>query len=116
VRIVDAVGGDPEAVDDVSCHDVLVENLVDVFQANCAVPDPFRINDDAGAMLALVEATAPVGADAGTEAAALDRLFEGGAQLFLSKGIAATARVIRLALVPAHENVMGEVGHVPIQA
>ena len=68
-----------------------------------AIPDRVGINDDGGTMLALVEASRHVGAHAFLQSAQGQFLLELKLQLSLRLGIAAAARMARITLVAADE-------------
>ena len=82
---VDAGVGDAEALDGAAVHQVLFHDLSCVFRLDAAIPDRLRVDDDGGAVLALVEAERLVDAHAG-EAGSLGELLELGEYFALSIG------------------------------
>ncbi len=73
-----------------------------------AVPDGLGIDDDDGAVLALVEAAGFVGADVVLEAGFLDGVLEGGFELFAALGRQLGRAGGFVALVGADEDVVVE--------
>jgi hypothetical protein len=90
---------------------VLFDNLVHIFQLDEAVPDRFGIDDDHGAMLALVEAAGLVGANQMLEAGVLYSVLEGGFELFSALGQAAGAGCVLVALVGTDKEVVLKFRH-----
>lgn len=74
---VEAGVGEAEALDGTVVEEVLDNDLFDVPGVDVAVPDGFGVDDDDGAVLALVEAAGLVGTDVMLEAGFLDGIFEG---------------------------------------
>jgi hypothetical protein len=72
---VDAGVGDAETLDGTAVDEVLLNDLGCVLGLYAAVPDGFRVDDDGGAVLALVEAEGLVDAHAG-EAGGLGELLK----------------------------------------
>jgi hypothetical protein len=72
---VDAGVGDAETLDGAAVDQVLFDDLGCVFGLDAAVPNGFRVDDDGGAVLALVEAERLVDAHAG-KAGSLGELLE----------------------------------------
>ena len=70
-----------------------------------AVPNGFGVDDDGGAMLALLKASGLVDADAGDETGGFCGVFEGGVELALAVGSAGGARAARLADIGTDEDV-----------
>ena len=60
---VDALWAHEQALDWLSSHDVGVDDLIHVIERDSPVPDGFGIDDQVGAVLALVEASGLVGAN-----------------------------------------------------
>lgn len=85
---VEAFVGEAEALDWSAADEVLIDDFGGVFGADVAVPDGLRVNDDGGAVFALVEATGLVDADARGEAGGLGKLLDGGVEFALAVGIA----------------------------
>ena len=74
---VEARVGEAEALDGTIVEEVFGDDLVDVAGMDVAVPDGVGIDDDDGAVLALVEAAGFVGADVVLESGFLDGVLEG---------------------------------------
>ncbi len=70
---VEAVVCDDEALDGAAADEVLADDIGDVFDFDLAIPDGFRVDDDGRAVLALVEASGLVDADAGGRGRRLSR-------------------------------------------
>jgi hypothetical protein len=94
-----------QAVDDLATDEVLVDDLGDVGDRHVAVPDLFGIDDDADAVLALVEAAGVIGADDLGDAPLLELGLELVADLDAALGLATALGVIRGSLVDADEDV-----------
>jgi hypothetical protein len=105
---VQAGFGEREALHGPAVEEMLVDDLVDVFGVNEAVPDGVGIDDDNGAVLALVEAAELVSADFAFETSLLDRVLEGILQLFATLAGAAWAGCVFVALIGADEEVVLE--------
>jgi hypothetical protein len=103
--------GQAEALDGATVEEMFGDDLLDVFDVDEAVPDGFGIDDDYGAVLALVEAAGLVGADGVFEAGFFDGVLEGGLELFAMLGTAAGAGGVFVAVIVADEEVMFELGH-----
>lgn len=108
---VQAFIGETEAVDWLSVDDVGFDNFVDIGLSDVSVPDCFRIDDQIRAVLALIEASGLVGADASLETAGGEFLLKQFLQARFCFRIAASARMARRALVAANEYVVLELGH-----
>jgi hypothetical protein len=78
---VDAGVGKAEALDGATMDEVLLNDLFGVAGFGEAVPDGVGIDDEDGAVLALVEAAGFVDADAVFEAGGFDCIFEGASEL-----------------------------------
>jgi hypothetical protein len=102
---VDAFVGEAEALDGTAGDEVLVDDFGGVFQADVAVPDGLRIDDNGMAMLALIEAAGLVDADAGAEAGSLNELLDGSVEFALAVGVARGARGVGGAGVGADKDV-----------
>ena len=94
-----------------SSHQMRFDNRVHVGGSYVAVPHRFRIDDDSGAMLALVEASGFVGADGAGESAHGESFLEGLLQLAGAVGVAGDLGIFGQALVVADENVVREFRH-----
>jgi hypothetical protein len=79
---VDAGVGKAEALDRTAMEEVLLDDLFGVVGIGETVPDAFGIDDQDGAVFALVEAAGFVDADAMLEAGDLDGILEGAAEFF----------------------------------
>ena len=108
---IDAGVGKAEALDGAAVDEVLVDDFLSVVGAGEAVPDGFGIDDHDGAVLALVEATGFVDADAVLEAGGLDGILEGAAEFLAVFVAAAGAGGGIVALVEADKEVMFEDWH-----
>lgn len=91
---VEAFFGQAEALDRAAADEVLIDDFGGVFGADVTVPDGLRVDDDGGAVLALVEAAGLVDADARREAGGLGQLLNGGVELSFAVGVAGGARGI----------------------
>jgi hypothetical protein len=105
---VEARVGEAEALDGTIVEEVFGNDLVDVAGVDVAVPDRFGIDDDDGAVLALVEAAGFVRADVVLEAGFLDGVLESCFKLFASLGKATGTGGGFVALVGADEDVVVE--------
>jgi hypothetical protein len=97
-----------EALDGTIVEEVFGDDLVDVVGVNVAVPDSFGIDDDNGAMLALVEAAGFIGADEVLEAGFLDGVLERSFELLAALVKATGTGGGFVALVGADEDVVVE--------
>jgi hypothetical protein len=103
---VNAGGGKAEALDGTPVDKVLLDDLFGVFGLCEAVPDCLGIDDDDGAVLALVEASGFVDADAMLEAGGFDGVFEGAAKFLAVLMGAAGAGGGLVAVVEADEKMV----------
>src|SRR5690349_15228222 len=88
-----------------------INDLVKVGGAHPAVPHRVRVDNDIGAVLALVEASGLVGAKAVLQPVRLESLFELLLQITLAAGIAASARTRSIALIGADEDMFFKFRH-----
>ncbi len=95
------------AFDDVSFHD-----LGDIGLASHPVPDSFRVNDEAWAIFAMIQATGLIGADNPLEPKPPDFLFEEGVQFHRPVRGTTPPWVFLGPFVNADENMMLESAHV----
>jgi hypothetical protein len=103
---VDAGVGKTEAFNGAAVEEVLLDDFFGVARVGEAVPDGFGVDDQDGPVLALIEATGLVDADAVLEAGGLDGILEGAAE-FLAVFVAAAGAGSRIvALVEANKEVM----------
>jgi hypothetical protein len=107
---IDAGAGKAEAFDGTAVEEVLLDNLFGVAGFGEAVPDGVGINDEDGAVLALVEAAGLVDADAVLEAGGFDGILEGAAKFLRVLEAAAGAGGL-VALVETDEDVVFEGWH-----
>jgi hypothetical protein len=98
-------------MDDFAAYDRLFDDPRRVRRPDAAIPDALRIDDDCRPMFALIEATRVVDADVFGDARVLERLAEGVAKCLFPFWIAAAARMVGSAGIPADENVMAECWH-----
>jgi hypothetical protein len=103
---VDAGVGKAEALDGAAVEEVLLNDLFGVARVGKTVPDGFGVDDEDGAVLALVEATGFIDADAVLEAGGLDGILEGAAEFLAVFVAAAGAGGGIVALVEANKEVM----------
>jgi hypothetical protein len=97
--------GEAQALDRRSADDVRCDNLFDVGLGHASIPNRFGIDDDRGAVFALVEAAGLVDAHAAGEAGGLSELLQLRVQLALAIGGAGWARRIGGALIVTDEDV-----------
>ena len=88
------------------------DDLLDIGEGDPSIPDPIGIYHDGGPVFALIEAPRHVGSHALLESSQRELLLEKKLQLSLAGWIAAAARMSRLALVAADEQVFLELGHI----
>jgi len=81
---VDARVGEAQALNRAAVHQVLLHNFGGIFGLHVPVPDCFGIDDDGGAVLALVEASGLIDAHAASQACLLGNLLQPGVQFALS--------------------------------
>jgi len=112
---VDAGVGKAKAFDGTAVDEVLLHDLFGVAGFGETVPDGFGINDEDGAVLALVEAAGFIDADAVLETGGFDGVLEGAAKLFSVAEGAAGAGVF-VPLVEADEEVVFEEWHEELDA
>jgi hypothetical protein len=108
---VEAGVGEAEALDWAAMEDVFADNLVYVLEFDEAVPDGLGVNDDGGAVLALVEAAGLVGSDGVFETGGFEGVFEGVFEFLAAAGAATGARGGVVALVGADKDVVFELCH-----
>ncbi len=103
---IDASVGKAEALDGAAVEEVLLNDLFGVAGVGETVPDGFGVDDEDGAVLALIEATGLVHADAVLEAGSLDGILEGAAKFLAVFVATAGAGGGIVALVEANKEVM----------
>ena len=108
---VEAGGGDLQALDGAVTEDVRLDDLVNVVEGDAAVPDGVGIDDDGGAVFALVEASGLVGTNYSAVGRSCKVRFEGTVKIAGSGRVAATTRMTCGPLISANEDVLGEFRH-----
>ena len=101
---VEAGVGDAQALYGAAGDEMLGNDGVSVFRFDVAVPDGIGVDDNVGAMLALVEAAGFVDADLAAQAGLLGELLQTGVQLALAIGCAGAARSVSMADVVADKD------------
>lgn len=112
---VDAGVGKAEAFDGAAVEEVLLDDLFGVAGFGEAVPDGVGIDDEDGAVLALVETTGFIDADAVLEAGGFDGVLEGAAEL-LGVLVGAAGAGGLVALVETDEEVVFKGWHSGLDA
>ena len=107
---VDAFVGEAEAVDGAAGYQMLADDLGGVGGLHAAVPGCVRVDDDGGAVLALIEAERLVDAHGGGEAGFARELRELCMEFALAVGSAGWARRTGGADIVADEDVAFERG------
>jgi hypothetical protein len=100
-----------QALDRPSAYDVRLNDLFDVRFGNAAVPDGIGIDHHIRAVLALVEASGLIRADASVQAMGRQLLLEEFLQASFRQRIAATPRMTWRSLVSANEDMFFEFRH-----
>jgi len=103
--------GDTEPLDGAAGDEVLSDDFVGVFGFHSAIPDGVGVDDDGGAVLALVKAAGLVDADAAGEAGFAGELREAGVQGALAVSRARGAGRVGGADVVTDEDVAFEWWH-----
>ena len=101
----------PEPFHWFAADDVRFDDLLDIGFGDVPVPDGVWIDNEVGAVLALVEAARLIGAHSSFQSTLGQFLFEKFLQLRLGQRIAASPRMARWALVSAHEDMFFELRH-----
>lgn len=108
---VDAGVGKAKAFNGTAVDEVFLDDLFGVLRFGEAVPDGFGIDDEDGAVLALIQAAGLVDTDAVLEPGGFDGVFEGSAKL-LAVLVGTTGAVgCFVAVVEADEDVAFEEWH-----
>jgi hypothetical protein len=94
-----------------AAEDVRFDDFVDIGFGDVPVPHSFGIDDEVGAVFALIETARLVRSYFALQAAFREFLLEQFLQFGLAAGIAASPEVSRRALVAADENMLFEFGH-----
>jgi hypothetical protein len=105
---VDALVCEAKAFDGTAVDEVFLDDLLGIFGLDVAIPDGLRVDDDGGAMFALVEAAGLVDANRAGEARCLGKLLQLGMQFALSVGGARGAWGAFRTGVVAYEDVVLE--------
>ncbi len=113
---IDAGVGKAEALDGAAVEEVLLNDLFGVAGVGETVPDGFGVDDEDGAVLALVEATGFVDADAMLEAGGFDGILESATEFLAVLVAAAGAGGGIVALVETDEEVMFKDWHRELDA
>jgi len=108
---VEAGVGDAEPLNGVAGDEVFRDDIFGVFRLNAAVPDGIGVDDDCGAVLALVEAARFVDADAAGETGFARELRKSRVERALAIVGARRTRRIRRTDVMADEDVAFEWRH-----
>jgi hypothetical protein len=103
---VDAGVGKAEAIDGTAVEQVLADDLLGIMGVGKTVPDGFGVDNEDSAVLALVEASGLIDADAMLEAGGFDSVLEGAAKFLAIFVGAAGAPGGFVALVQADKEVM----------
>lgn len=96
-------------------NDVRIDDLIDICRRDPAIPHGIRIDDDVGAMLALVEASGLVRSNGAFDSSLCQLDFKNALEFRVAGGIAAAARIIGRPLVTADKDVPVEFGHAQSQ-
>jgi hypothetical protein len=108
---VEAGVGEYQPLDGTAVEEMLVDDLLHVFDMDEAVPDGVGVDDDDGAVLALVETAKLIRADLSLEANAFDGVLERIFQLFAALVAAAWAASVFFPLVGAEEEMVLKLRH-----
>jgi hypothetical protein len=102
--------GQAQPLDRPAVDEVLLNDLADILQLHKAVPDRLGIDDNGGAVLALVQAPGLIGTNLVLQPSLLQCVLEGGFELLSAPGATAWARGALVALVGADKDVVLELG------
>jgi hypothetical protein len=105
---VEAFVGDDEALDRAASDEVLADDLRHVFGFDATVPDSLGVDDNSGAVLALIEASGLVGAHARGEAGSFQGVFEMAVEFTFAVGGTGRAGTAGFANVGANEEMAFE--------
>ena len=108
---VDAGVGQAKAIDGTAVEEMLLDDLLGVVGVGETVPDGFGIDDEDGSVLALIQASGLVDADAVLEAGGFDGVLERAAEFLAVFAGAAGAPGGFVALVKTDKEVMFEGRH-----
>ena len=108
---VDAGVRQAETIDGTAEEEVLLNDLLSVVGVGETVPDGFGIDDQNGAVFALIQAASLIDADAVLEASGFDSILEGSAEFLAVLVAAAGPRGRFVALVEADKEVVFEDWH-----
>jgi hypothetical protein len=108
---VEAGVGEHQPLDGTAVEEMLVDDLLYVFYVDEAVPDGVGVDDDDGAVFALVETAKLVGADLALQTGFLDGVLERLFQFFAALGAATGSGGIFIPLIGAEEEMMLKLRH-----
>lgn len=94
-----------------AANDRFFHDSRDIFDADSAVPDRLRVDDNHRAEFTLVEATGGVGPNVWSETALFQLLLEGGFERLVAVGITGAAAGVFFSSIATNEDVMGEFRH-----
>ena len=112
---VDALIGEAQALDGAAADEVFAHDLLGILWLDVAVPDGLGIDDDSGAVLALVEAAGLVDAHSAGEVCGLRGLLQGHMDIASASGCARGARRTVRALIGTDKDMMfkdGQLGSI----
>jgi hypothetical protein len=110
-RRVQACILEPESLDWPPVKNVGLDNFVNIRQLDSSVPNGLRINNNIGAVLALVEAPGLVGANSSLQAQFCQFVLEALLEFRFACWITTASRMPRRAHVSAHENMSFKFRH-----
>src|SRR5437879_8278007 len=97
-----------------TADDVGIDNLIDIGGGDPAVPHAFRIDDQIGTVLTLVQAARLVSPHLVFQTAFRESLFEDPLKFGFALRISAPARMSRRPLVAGHKDLLLEIRHLDI--
>ena len=103
-----------QALNRAAVDEMFLDDLVDVLQLNEAVPDRFRIDNNGGAVLALVQTPGLIGTNLVLQPGLLQSILEGGFELLSAPGATAWAGGALVAFISADKNMVLELGQVSL--
>jgi hypothetical protein len=112
---VDALVGEAQALDGTAADEMLAHDLLGILGLDVAVPDGLGIDDDGGAVLALVEAAGLVDAHAAAEVCGLRGLLQGYMNIASATGCTRGTRRTVWALIGTDKDMMfkdGQLGSI----
>ena len=108
---VDALVGEHEPFHRIAVHHVRFDDLIDIIGRDPPVPNGVGVDHDRGSVLALIKTARHIRAHALLQPTQREFLLEEELEVRLPGGIAASARMSRLALIAADEQMPFELGH-----